>query len=280
MLKRILLCNFLLLLVFNGCKSSKVPENLIPASNPVWISYDSLGDTLRINLENRIKAPVRITIGADDDLWKVRLQKLNLNFLVLEAEQDTILVIDSDSREVPKLEFKAALGDPERKIIFSKIALPIPENKAVQIVQGYNGSYSHFKATSKFAIDFELNVGDTIFAAYEGFAVQVREGYTKGGNDIKLLDHANNIIIYNPQTGLFFQYSHLAFQGALVEVGEWVKQGQPIGISGMTGYTDIPHLHFNVLAPDPRELRLISVPVDFIEGYSGKDLRKNEIIKK
>ena len=280
MLKRVLLFTFILLLVFSGCKTSKIPENLIPAPNPVGISYDPLRDTLNINLENLIKAPVRITIDTDDEIWNNRLQNLHMKSIVLEAEQDTILSIDLKNGEIPKLEFKAGLGDPEKKIIYPQIALPIPENKAVRIIQGYNGSYSHYKATSKFAIDFKLNVGDTIFAAFEGFAVQVHEGYTKGGKDIKLLDYANNIIIYNPEAGLFFQYSHLAFRGALVEVGEWVKQGQPIGISGMTGYTDIPHLHFNVLAPDPHELRLISVPVDFIEGYFGKDLRKNEVIKK
>ena len=280
MLKRVLLFNFLLLLVFSGCKTFKIPENLIPASNPVRISFDHLRDTLNINLENKIKAPVRIIIDADDDLWDQMLQTLHMKSILLEAEQDTILSLDLKDREIPKLEFKAALGDPEKKIIYPKIALPIPENKAVRIIQGYNGSYSHFKAPSKFAIDFKLKVGDTIFAAFEGFAVRVREGFTKGGKDIRLLDYANSIIIYNQETGLFFQYSHLAFRGALVEVGEWVNQGQPIGISGMTGYTDIPHLHFNVLAPDPHELQLISVPVDFIEGYSGKDLRKNEVIKK
>ena len=35
----------------------------------------------------------------------------------------------------------------------------------------------------------------------------------------------------------------------MVELGDYVEKGQPIGISGMTGYTTIEHLHFNVKIP-------------------------------
>jgi len=38
----------------------------------------------------------------------------------------------------------------------------------------------------------------------------------------------------------------------LVKVGDTVKQGQVIGLSGKTGYAAIPHLHFIVWSNDSR----------------------------
>jgi murein DD-endopeptidase MepM/ murein hydrolase activator NlpD len=51
--------------------------------------------------------------------------------------------------------------------------------------------------------------------------------------------------------------------GALVEVGERVDAGQKIGLSGNTGHTALPHLHFAVYKAT-RRARFQSVPVTFI----------------
>lgn len=60
-------------------------------------------------------------------------------------------------------------------------------------------------------------------------------------------------------------YVHLDFEGALVEDGEWVEANQPIAISGMTGFTTIPHLHF-VLFKSGKE----SIPFRFKEIKKSK----------
>jgi hypothetical protein len=48
----------------------------------------------------------------------------------------------------------------------------------------------------------------------------------------------------------------------------------------MTGFTSIAHLHFNVLIPSPPKDGFKSAPIEFIEQYSGKNLRINDIVKK
>jgi murein DD-endopeptidase MepM/ murein hydrolase activator NlpD len=42
------------------------------------------------------------------------------------------------------------------------------------------------------------------------------------------------------------RYDHLAFGSCKVRVGEIVTAGQEIAKMGMTGYTYLPHLHFQV----------------------------------
>ena len=53
-------------------------------------------------------------------------------------------------------------------------------------------------------------------------------------------------------------YAHLRSEGALVRVGQRVRQGQQIGLSGNTGFTTGPHLHFAVQVN--RGMRLESLP--------------------
>lgn len=46
--------------------------------------------------------------------------------------------------------------------------------------------------------------------------------------------------------GTIAGYVHLTRDGALVEVGDSVVQGQVIGLSGDSGSSSEPHLHFHV----------------------------------
>ena len=138
-------------------------------------------------------------------------------------------------------------------------------------MQPYNGSFSHRSDFSRYAIDFDLAVGDTVCAARDGLVVGVTKRFDKGGNSRRYRDYANFITLYHAD-GILTQYVHLKKDGAFVAKGDSVTAGQAIGISGMTGFTSAPHLHFNVLKPVPRNA--VSIPVRF-EQVAGKDLRKN-----
>ena len=193
--------------------------------------------------------------------------------MVFPAQSDSSFsyYIGSVEEEV-KVQFSSTFGDTAQEILDAKISFPFPKGKKVQIIQGYNGKYSHNSDYSRYAIDFELLIGDTITAVADAWVIGVIEDYVDGGSDRKWRPYANFITLYHPESHMYTQYVHLDHKGSLVEVGDFVKKGQAIGISGLTGFTDREHLHFNVLQPIGKGMS--SMKIDFEDGTKGEDLRK------
>lgn len=121
-------------------------------------------------------------------------------------------------------------------------ALPYEEGKKFRVMQGY---FSRFTHKERAALDFNMNRGTNIAAAREGVVVRAKEDGTLGGLKKKYRSHGNNIVIQHPD-GSRAGYWHLQHNGALVNVGDSVKKGQVIALSGKTGYAMVPHLHFLV----------------------------------
>lgn len=128
---------------------------------------------------------------------------------------------------------------PDTAFVYS---LPYAKNTSPRVVQGY---YSFFSHQGDFAIDFKMKPGTGVYAAREGVVVFVREDQTRGGVSKKYVGKANRITIKH-NDGTYAHYLHLQHNGAFVNVGDTVKQGQIIGLSGSTGFSAFPHLHFEV----------------------------------
>ncbi len=121
-------------------------------------------------------------------------------------------------------------------------SLPYQVGTRHGLVQGYFGRFSH---KERAALDFKMKRGTNITAARGGVVVRVKEDGTKGGWNKKYRSHGNNIVIQHTD-GTRAGYWHLQHNGALVNVGDTIKQGQIIALSGKTGYSSLPHLHFLV----------------------------------
>jgi murein DD-endopeptidase MepM/ murein hydrolase activator NlpD len=120
--------------------------------------------------------------------------------------------------------------------------LPFEKNKTHLLIQGYFSKYTH---KNRAALDFKMKRGTTICAARGGVVVRVKEDGRKGGLNKKYRPDGNVIVIQHAD-GSRAGYWHLQFNSAIVNVGDTVAQGQAIGLSGKTGYTLFPHLHFIV----------------------------------
>ena len=127
-------------------------------------------------------------------------------------------------------------------------ALPYEEGKSYRLVQGYFGPFSH---KERAALDFKMKRGTKITAARGGTVVRVKEDGDRGGWNRKYRPYGNNIVIQH-EDGSRAGYWHLQLNGALVNVGDTVKKGQVIALSGKTGYSAMPHLHFMVWSFDPQ----------------------------
>lgn len=139
-------------------------------------------------------------------------------------------------------------------------SLPYAPGGAYKVTQGHNGSYSHTGA-EQYAIDWKMPVGTPVHAARNGVVVKVKDDSSRGGGDRKYENCANYILIRH-KDGTLANYAHLQKGGSRVVVGQRVEAGDFIGLSGSTGFSTGPHLHFAVFkTKDGRQRE--SIPVRF-----------------
>lgn len=132
----------------------------------------------------------------------------------------------------------------------SNYVLPYPIGERYLMVQGNcsdQDQHWHWNSHTQdspwlFAYDFEMPIGTIITATRAGEVVYVRSHFTDAD---KNLDEANVVIIKHRDES-YAAYGHLTHQGALVQVSQFVQAGDTIGISGNSGLSFIPHLHFQV----------------------------------
>ena len=85
------------------------------------------------------------------------------------------------------------------------------------------------------AIDYAVPRGTPVYAAADG--IVMRTGNLEYG-------YGTHVIIYHPQIGLYTWYGHGTINSFSVSVGQKVSRGQQIMLSGNTGNSTGPHLHF------------------------------------
>ena len=85
-----------------------------------------------------------------------------------------------------------------------------------------------------YGTDLELDIGDSIFAAFDGI-VRISKFDAGGYGNYVMVRHYNSLETL---------YGHLV--KSLVEVGQYVKAGELIGWGGNTGRSTGPHLHYEV----------------------------------
>ena len=140
-------------------------------------------------------------------------------------------------------------------------ALPFKKGSRVVVSQGFNGKSTH-TGRSKYAIDFAADVGTRVYAARGGKVIATEASFNKGGFDKSFGRYANYITIEHTDHTMA-KYYHLQQYGVNVKVGQYVSKGQFIGLSGNTGYSSGPHLHFGVYKVDSDFKTTVTLPFKF-----------------
>ncbi|GGM99659.1 M23 family metallopeptidase [Streptomyces fuscichromogenes] len=120
-----------------------------------------------------------------------------------------------------------AAREAERKRLNTFVA-PISDS---YVSTGYKTGGSLWSSGAHTGIDFHAASGTVVHAVGTGTVVSTGWGGAYG-----------NEIVIRMADGMYTQYGHLSSIG--VSVGQKVTPGQQIGLSGATGNTTGPHLHF------------------------------------
>lgn len=204
------------------------------------------------------------TVTLDAELRNVRsLVPLPATFVVFPEVKDQLLTTlrpDKNEKWSYRFKYSYQMGDLQSGKHDEEqfYLLPYEMGLSKIFMQGPDGKFSH---QGVHAYDFGMPQGSPVHAARDGIVVMVREDSKKGCPQIECMKDANNILIWH-QDGSFASYAHLQYQGSLVSPGDTVQAGDLIGLSGNTGWSSAPHLHFEVYLPQSQGRR--TIPVRFL----------------
>jgi murein DD-endopeptidase MepM/ murein hydrolase activator NlpD len=140
--------------------------------------------------------------------------------------------------------------------------LPFRAGETHKLFQGYGGTFSHQPGSpNHYAHDWDLPQNSIVLAARGGLVVGVRQDSDAHGV-IKRFENSGNYVIIRHADGTYGEYLHLRHLGSLVKIGDTVIAGQEIALSGNTGLSSRPHLHFAVFRVSAANTRE-TLPVKF-----------------
>jgi murein DD-endopeptidase MepM/ murein hydrolase activator NlpD len=129
-----------------------------------------------------------------------------------------------------------------RKNAINKYKLPVPKDQLQRIDR--TSSPAHLGKLRN-AIDFIVDKDTPVFASADGIVTFVKDISDIGGPNQAYWEYTNFIVIMH-SNGEYSRYDHLSYNSSTVKVGQHVIAGEEIAKVGMTGYTYLPHLHFQV----------------------------------
>ncbi len=152
----------------------------------------------------------------------------------------------------------------------SLYALPFPCGEETRVTQGNDGQHSH-SGVARYAFDLQAREPRSVVAMRAGTVTKVydstKEGdrcWNGGGSECK--DSGNRVVVDHGD-GTSSLYLHLSTVS--VEVAQRVAQGEALGMSGGTGWSNAPHLHVQVQRSAPGSYWQQSTPLRFAEVRGG-----------
>ena len=164
--------------------------------------------------------------------------------VLIAGEQRELLWLADEGKPL-RLVLDAFPGDPAARPQDHLYLVPV-QSASVQVSQAFAGHYSHTDAQNLYAVDFPLAEGTPVLAARAGRVMQVVDSREQGSL-LRILHSDGSMALY----------AHLQAGSAHVRPGQTVESGQTIALSGNTGHSSGPHLHFVVQTNSGLALRSI-----------------------
>ncbi len=199
-------------------------------------------DSIRYYANNTNYCPYYVQIQAQID--SVAFGEAH-SFVIEAQTKHKRIIAYAKPNKAGKIDYVVSgyFGSPYTKPDSSYIyTLPYAPKTGYRIIQGYKGRFSH---KNQYALDFRMPIGTPIHAVRSGVVVRVKDDSDKHGRTMAFAQFGNHIIIYH-EDGTLGYYYHISKDGSKVKVGDTVQQKQFIALSGNTGWSTTPHLHFIV----------------------------------
>ena len=157
----------------------------------------------------------------------------------------------------------------------------LPSNELLRVAWGgdtLETNYHAFTPDQRWAYDFLVEpaghgspnledygcYGTPVVAPASGRVHHATDGapdHVPGTPSADLANPTGNAVVLELATDTFLVLAHLAPGSVLVEEGDSVNEGDPLGACGNSGNTSEPHIHIHHQRQDPKEY-----PINFAEG--------------
>lgn len=132
---------------------------------------------------------------------------------------------------------------------------PVSEN--IKVSSGYGKRILAGVEDFHEGVDYDCTVGTELYATHDGIVIAVENDineykldptleYWKNKYGTTMASYGNYVIIASNNGKFATLYAHCEYNGIKVNVGDTVSQGQVVAISGHTGNSSGPHLHFEL----------------------------------
>ncbi|WP_439820338.1 peptidoglycan DD-metalloendopeptidase family protein [Pseudomonas sp. HLG18] len=224
----------------------------------VYLDIKKQKGTDVVFVRNDLYAPVEVAL-AFTGMSNVRGAPTETIRRVLPARSNTRLAlltaVSGGKPLVYTPQFQYSLGDPAGAA--QSYRYPFPwRGGPFRLSQGANGDYSHYGPKNKYAMDIAMPVGTPIIAARAGVVVKTENSQNGRGTD-----PSGNFVRVLHDDGTMGVYLHLKQGSVSVREGQRVAVGSPLALSGNTGNSSGPHLHFVVQRNTGGGL--VSIPYQF-----------------
>jgi len=175
----------------------------------------------------------------------------------------TLVISDTTQAYHRMMQLHARFGDPQARPVAYAYRLPYRAGKTFSVLQGFHGQFSH-RGSNEYAVDFDCPVATPVLAARPGIVVASNAAAQGAGTTPDYLEYSRtNFVLVLHDDGTLGEYMHLAPSSIEVAPGQRIERGQEIALSGNTGYSSTPHLHFQVMTAADDGVSARSFPIRF-----------------
>ncbi|MEM0938644.1 MAG: M23/M56 family metallopeptidase [Bacteroidota bacterium] len=143
--------------------------------------------------------------------------------------------------------------------------LPFSDTENMQMTSGFGMRMHPTEHVKKMhlGMDFACKIGSEVITTADGEVSEIRNK-TDGYGKMVIIDHGNGFVTRYAQLSQF-----------KVSLGNQVKKGQAIALSGNSGASTAPHLHYEIIK-DGKQVN----PATYIKNYSFKSKKSEKNLQK